>query len=283
LPKHSTSVLVSEPTPLYSDGGMDGNLDHPASEGMALNKKDEERVREIFREVLAEGTGWFKAKRFIKEWSGVAVLGAVVLGGLSQYRDNSEFHGRIDERMKSVEGYVREQRAPTSPAAVIEEIGELEQQEFTASLPALQVATAQSFDTARLNESTLHKVADKLAKADAARPGYWPTVFQFIGLASAAISPSIPAGGPTLIFSNLHFGPGTMNLKDKVVLLDGGSVEGGSFENCRIIFTENQVKMRNVVFINCVFEIPITTTPSPYLTNAARQLLASSFSSIQDL
>jgi len=31
--------------------------------------------------------------------------------------------------------------------------------------------------------------------------------------------------------------------------------------------------MQNVLFINCLFEMPVTATPTPYLKRAAKELL----------
>ncbi len=64
-------------------------------------------------------------------------------------------------------------------------------------------------------------------------------------------------------------------LKNEVVLLDGGDVGNIRFEHCRIRFTNNAVRMRNVVFVGCVFEFPVSDDPNPYLKTAAEKVLAS--------
>jgi hypothetical protein len=68
--------------------------------------------------------------------------------------------------------------------------------------------------------------------------------------------------------------------KGKTILLDGGYLGNGEFTNCRIIFTQNPVRMTNAVFRNCAFEIPITDPPSPYIKKVSQILLASNLGSV---
>jgi hypothetical protein len=51
------------------------------------------------------------------------------------------------------------------------------------------------------------------------------------------------------------------------------------FENSRIIFTENPVRMRGVEFLNCVFELP-DAPANPYIRKTAQELLASNLTAI---
>lgn len=60
----------------------------------------------------------------------------------------------------------------------------------------------------------------------------------------------------------------------QTILLDEGDLENGEFTNCRIIFTQNPIRMRHALFRNCAFEIP-TGAPSPYLKSVGRILLSS--------
>ena len=83
--------------------------------------------------------------------------------------------------------------------------------------------------------------------------------------------------------SNLKCSPGAHCIiaSHKKIILDGGDIPGSRFENCRIIFTQNPVKMKDVKFINCVFEMPVTDAPSPYLKSTSQFLLASDLSSVE--
>jgi hypothetical protein len=69
-------------------------------------------------------------------------------------------------------------------------------------------------------------------------------------------------------------------IKGKVVLLDGGELVNTRFENSRIIFTQDPVHLKNVTFVDCVFEMPITDTPSEPLKRESQQLLASDLRSV---
>ena len=114
-------------------------------------------------------------------------------------------------------------------------------------------------------------------------PDYWPAVLQFISVATAGLSPEVPARNDD------HYDFKIVGAKDtsivgeshKVILLDGGSLVNSRIYNSRIVFTENPVKMTNVMFINCAFEIPVTTKPSPFLKRATQLLLAQDLKSIQ--
>jgi len=116
-------------------------------------------------------------------------------------------------------------------------------------------------------------------------PDYWPTVLQFIQFASSARTVSAdvpPAGPPDVVLSNVRCTHVVHCIvaSHRRILLDGGDIPGSRFEKCRIIFTQNPVKMRDVQFINCLFEMPVTNNPTPYLKDAARQLLASNLTSL---
>jgi hypothetical protein len=61
----------------------------------------------------------------------------------------------------------------------------------------------------------------------------------------------------------------------KTILLEDGYLENGEFTNCRIIFTQNPARLKNIIFRDCVFEIPTTDPPSPYIRKVSQILLSS--------
>jgi len=71
------------------------------------------------------------------------------------------------------------------------------------------------------------------------------------------------------------------SVRNGVVLLDEGEVYGTTFENCRIIFTGNPVTIRQSIFINCIFQMPVVGSPNEFLKEAAKQGLASDLSSVK--
>jgi hypothetical protein len=89
-----------------------------------------------------------------------------------------------------------------------------------------------------------------------------------------------PAGVPppdapvTLRSSDIQL-PSMRNIyRSTVLLLDGGVLLMQAFENCRVRFTDTPTQLVGVVFKNCVFEVPVTSKPTPMIEMAAEQLLA---------
>lgn len=172
------------------------------------------------------------------------------------------------------------------------QLGASDEKMFATSLPYLRTLMTQS--ASGVPQTTLFQLASKLRKTPESSKDYWPTVLQFIQFASSAIGVQKevpPPGRPNITASGSScIGPGygqagghCLTISGEIILLDGGSIPGSRFHNCRIIFTQNPVQMHGVVFVNCVFEMPITSNPTPYLKDAARQLLASNLKSVSML
>jgi hypothetical protein len=86
-----------------------------------------------------------------------------------------------------------------------------------------------------------------------------------------------PPGTPYGTLSEVHCSGAVHCIvaSHRALLLDGGDIPGSIFDHCRIKFTQNPVGLAGVKFIDCIFEMPVETTPTPYLKNAAKVLLAS--------
>jgi hypothetical protein len=149
----------------------------------------------------------------------------------------------------------------------------MNKQQFAMSLPALRTVIQRS--SAPVDQSTLRNIAEKLRETDARAPGYWPTVFAFITWTSATSARDVPRANAKTTLSIANTPPLTANvmLDGLVVALDGGTINGLTFRNCRIRFTSNAVQMNNVTFVNCVFEFPSIQSPTPYLKRATKELL----------
>jgi hypothetical protein len=95
-------------------------------------------------------------------------------------------------------------------------------------------------------------------------------------------SAQVPSPGePTTKFINVHgFGINIGTVRHEVVLLDDVDLSNATFENCRMVFTDRPVHMRNVIFINCVFEFPHTSEPNQALRLATRLLLGSGIQNV---
>ncbi len=166
------------------------------------------------------------------------------------------------------------------PATPLRDISQLKQEQFAKALPTLKQITERPFPSQPLPQPILRDVAQKLLRVDERSPDYWPTVLQFIQFASAGLSLDVPPPGPPNFviaknIGNISFAP----ISHLRVKLDGGDLVNTRFEHSRIIFTENPVHMKDVVFIDCVFEMPISATPNRYLQDASRMLLASELNS----
>lgn len=132
----------------------------------------------------------------------------------------------------------------------------------------------------RPQKATVLEVAGKLRQVNEAVPDYRLAVLQFLQFASASVSSGVPP--PNTPPNLFHGGSVPRSFFDhQVVVLDGGDFSQSRFTNSRIIFTQNPVRLDNTVFIDCVFELPITSTPSPYPKRVTRRLLSSNLQTVQ--
>jgi hypothetical protein len=198
-----------------------------------------------------------------------------------------EVNGQLKDPLKQIgdmSGDIKEIKAILALAG-IQAFASVPKSELKASLPRLK----KSLDFAEqqkisVSPATIKGVQEKLLDVSQDTPDYWPTVLQFLRFASAGLaSKSVPASDRPIAFKS----SGTTNLVDHnsfsgmVVLLDGGLIEDDVFENCRVIFTETPVHLRNVVFVNSVFEFRVSITPPPpYIQQASKILLASKLDSV---
>ncbi len=245
---------------------------------MALNEGDRAWIREQIHGATTS-KGWKRLPAFLRDFGVLAAIAVFVAMEWGNYR---EFQGATNKRLENIESQLREINATQYPQQVLNEIQRLPLSEFEMNLPALRKVIQQPPDKTTANVKELRTIADKLLKTKENTPDYWPTTLQFISFASANLSVDVPSPGePNLTLTdvtdkNLNRTFGTIS--HKIVRLDGGSLEDGTFENCRIIFTNHLSKIRNVAFINCVFEFPTQTDPSDFLKVTSHKMLASDFS-----
>jgi len=169
------------------------------------------------------------------------------------------------------------------PPLTLKQISSLEQKTFEQSLPQLRQAMEQASHQAVADQQTLTAIAGKLRQTSESTPQYWPTVLHFIPFASSTMAPKAPPPGqqPRVLSDILSVGlMRGIREEGKTILLDDGYLGNGEFTNCRIIFTQNPVRLTNAVFRVCVFEIPTTDPPSPYIKKVSQILLSSNLSSV---
>lgn len=210
-------------------------------------------------------------------WAFQFIAGSFIDQHTSEIRTNV---GNISSRVSRIEGALLKERASTSPGTALNEIRNLDEETFAKSLPALNIVTQKPIQEVRPDDSTLQAISQKLYDTDQSTPDYWQAVLQFINFAgSRPIQGVPPTGSPNFVFKDSSVSQ-PLNFVRQIILLDGGDLSSVRFDHCRIILTENPVRMRNVEFIDCVFEVPATASPNEYLKRATRELLASNLTKI---
>jgi hypothetical protein len=170
------------------------------------------------------------------------------------------------------------------PPTDLKSFGPLNSHQFADSLPMLNAELkAAAFRQSLPDPDTLKTLAEKLSHTPETAPDYWPTTLQFITLVSGNVKGAPGPGKPGLVLAGNQEGGIRISpaIVGQIVLLDGGFVGPVRFEHCRIIFTDHEVKMREVSFWNCVFEMPTTSAPSDFLKRSVRALLASNLTEIK--
>ncbi len=164
------------------------------------------------------------------------------------------------------------------PPLTLEQIASLDQQTFEHSLPQLRQAIRPPGPPSGADQETLAAIAGKLRQTGESTPDYWPTVLRFIEFESSRMAPNAPPPGqPPRVLSNI-LSRGLMRgirVKGITMLFDGGNLGNGELTNCRVIFTQDPLRLRNTFFKNCVFEFPVTDTPSPFLKKFCQLVLSS--------
>lgn len=184
---------------------------------------------------------------------------------------------RIDGRLNSIQDMLLVLRAAQLPKKVLQEIANLKPEQFSGALPALQKITEQPVATVAPEPATLNEVAVKLSTVGETTPDYWITTLRFIEWASAGMSPNAPQPGePNFVFKG---SVGSLQqafgiIRGKIVVLDNVDFQDGVFDSCRIIFSGTPSVLKNIRFVNCVFEFPVTNYPPAPLKQMSEQLLA---------
>jgi hypothetical protein len=160
----------------------------------------------------------------------------------------------------------------------LRQISRLDQKAFEQALPQLQKAMEQSNPMSGTDQETVEAIAAKLRKTDESIPNYWPIVLKYLNwaytnLGNGAEPPGVVSRALSDIVSvGLMRGIREVN---KSILFDDGSLGNGEFTHCRIIFTQNPVRLSNCHFRNCVFELPANDPPNDFIKKVCRILLAS--------
>lgn len=255
-------------------------------------------IKEEIKQQLARAIDELKPKgarkilQRIWEWGGaaivvtvpIALIGIIVTLGIFAFDHievSARFQQKTNDRLANIESSLRSiQAAETSQE--LRRVSQLPAGEFASALPELKTLTASHVSPGTLNRETIQAVAQKLGQIPETSAEYWPTVLQFIRFASAGV---VLAGVPPpdafpFISSSVSINLTRDRFKNVKLVLNGGTLTRDIFYRCRVVFTNTPVKMYNVKFIDCVFEMPIDSNPSPYIKHASQQLIASDSQSV---
>ncbi len=241
--------------------------------------------------------GWRRLVAVTKEWGVAGILVAAVLVGVVEWNhfanDMASFRmqtEQTEDRLKAIETKLQIQSAAESdPASASVALANLDASDLKTNLPSFKKAIEHPVAA---DSKTLAKLTAKLQLIPQASPDYWPTVLRFIQFSSAGNAANLPAE-PTnpFVLNDLKIEGSTpeapydfdrfVQSKSRTVRFEGGTLKNVVFRKWRIISTEKPVRMENVTFIDCVFEMPDVPSPNPYLRNVAEQLLASHLGSIK--
>jgi hypothetical protein len=279
-------------SPTFLAESFEPNLGPQAE--MSLNPKDKEWIELRIRDVCRAPSGTTTPSEVsrtklgrIREWASPAIVVGLVITVFLEWthftNDMAVFRTHTEDRLKQIELKLGLQSSlQTSIDATLKQLANIDPIKFSESLPALRKISEQSpLIQYKLDPSTVHKVAEKLRQTNESSPDYWPTVLQFLQFASAGTEP--PGVPPPNARGLLKTGPltsATIDEEGQVIILDGGRLENSTLVRCRIRFTENPVRMTNVRFIDCVFELPVVAKPNDYLKKATKILLASNLQSV---
>jgi len=258
------------------------NLVDCDAEAMALNETDRGWIKNTIAEALKEHfKGW---KEVLRIWSIPSISIAILLFAFTNWDKYVEFRTHTSDRLDTIELQLRNLRASQSPGPVIKELGALSQKDFAKSLTALDIVVQKPVSEVNPEPSVLREINTRLLATPQSSPGYWPTVFRYIEFASSSVSKDLAPPHGSIVNLTLSDvvsrGPNTQEFSNQVIVLGGGSAEGLRFENCRILFTAEPIKMRNLLFVNCVFEFPVVSNPNSYLMLASRDLLSTDFKNV---
>jgi hypothetical protein len=271
-------------------------------EDMAVRKEITEEIKLQVADQLSKAIEGLKPKGahrilyWVRDWGGaatvvtipLALLAIVVTLGLSVtshlesnasfQRGVRDFQRQTNARLSKIEEELDQIRAEQASEA-LNSLSRLSVAQFSKSLPELRRLASSTTTALKLNPESVRSISQRLRQVPESSPEYWPAVLQFIKFASAGLSPKVPpAGHPMFAFNGIRH----LHIEQSfsVILLNGGELENSVLTNCRVIFTNKPVEMHNVRFINCVFEMPISSDPNQYLRHASQQLLASNFESV---
>lgn len=257
----------------------------PKNQAMPIRNEDWAKIKAEIRTEIEEYLsphGWRKAYRVLREMAPlggvitvvlalVAIIVTLAIGVTNRREADAKFQGATTQKLQDIEAELRNLHASQS----LNEISNLPPKQFVQSLPALQTVTKMPVSDVKPTSATIQLIAEKLRNTDENSPDYWPNVLQFIKFASSGLSPDVPPPGPPTLEVDHNVGLPLGNLSHVRLLLVGGEIVNSRIKNSRVTFTNAPVRMRNVVFVDCVFELPITPSPNPFLQDAAKQLLAS--------
>lgn len=201
---------------------------------------------------------------------------------IADTKELSQDFKQLSNKVSYIDGRLNNSKASTQPKEVLSELKNADAGTFAQSLPALGIIARQPAALVGPNAETLRAITGKLRLVDNRTPGYWPATMEFLRFSTAFFAPNAPP--PNSKPSGFRGAPdatGRAVIQGFTIEIGNSySFKGITFENCRLILKDAAIEFHDVVFINCVFEIPVTDQPGPQLKKFTQVLLASNLSTI---
>jgi hypothetical protein len=248
---------------------------------VGVTKKEVEKLISVaIDKAIAElrPSGWRKLLNLLKEYGPPVTFLAAFVGllgitfssvyvAVTHVQQDAEFRTDVRNTLSQIQRDIAPLR--------LNRIANLEQSRFEEALPELRQVLSGPGQS--LTPESVRKISTKLRRVDSASSEYWPTFVRFIETVSSVLAPQdIPVRGAAPNFTlQANRGLSLGHRTHLTLVLDGGELVNSRIENSRVIFTADPVRMKNVVFVNCVFEFRDTGSPNEYLIKASQQLLAS--------
>jgi hypothetical protein len=244
-------------------------------------KKDVEDLKLKFSKPAAPWK-WFWAERNWTIGASLVLLGALIAGagGVSSLILDSHIQKAIGESTTPIHDDIKKNNDK-----LLEINGNVQELKGIVSVLRAQIVaerySAVPIKDLKSHRSELKTIKEDLTQAKSTAPGYWPAAFQVIHLLSQSnVDDTNRFKSQESEFTNVTSSPpGKLSpvLRQRAVLK--GHVEGLIFKECIIRFDPN-VELKNDLFINCVFLLPIQENPPRPLQEIGRTLLASDLSEV---
>jgi hypothetical protein len=153
---------------------------------MPLNDSDRSWIREeIAKSHETKGMG--ALARFIRQWSGLGALVAIIIFAFTQWTAYVEFRTKTNEALPRIEkriDTIESKLTSIEQKLTIQSVkgqSDLDPIQFKNKLPALKTALVEAREQkVSLPDDVVTELREKMASTDNNAPGYWPTASELV-------------------------------------------------------------------------------------------------------